>query len=251
MEMDSDFKSVADDFFVNLNLQTTLTLPTSRETILHYCEAVQKEFPTMTSFYQRDTGEYVLEGDRDSGSYRWLELQAHHMSSGYFNPPDVASAYRQHRWLLDRSIYYLGVTGLDVEALDVIYGFNMDFQGNRDAIVAQALLSGSPILSLLSEGQGKPVEFEPSFTLALDEECYLQARVLLETRSNSYQVRTGRYDEEPISIYFTIRQYQQPGKLLDVRKSFDKQAEICEDLAGRILLPNIIRPIAAAIASEQ
>jgi hypothetical protein len=247
--MDADFKSVADDFFVNLNLQTTLTLPTSRETILHYCEAVQKEFPTMTSFYQRDTGEYVLEGDRDSGNYRWLELQAHHMSSGYFNPPDVASACRQHRWLLDRSIYYLGVTGLDVEALDVIYGFNMDFQGNRDAIVAQALLSGSPILSLLSEGQGKPVEFEPSFTVALDEDCYLQARVLLETRSNSYQVRTGRYDEEPISIYFTIRQYQQPGKLLDVRKSFDKQCEICEDLASRIVLPNIIRPIAAAIAS--
>jgi len=83
----------------------------------------------------------------------------------------------------------------------------------------------------------------------LDEDCYLQARVLLETRSNSYQVRTGRYDEEPISIYFTIRQYQQPGKLLDVRKSFDKQCEICEDLASRIVLPNIIRPIAAAIAS--
>lgn len=247
--MDDDFKSVADDFFVNLNLQTTLQLPTSRETILHYCEAVQKEFPTMTSFYQRDTGEYVLEGDRDSGSYRWLELQAHHMSSGYFNPPDVASAHRQHRWLLDRSIYYLGVTGLDVEALDVIYGFNMDFQGNRDAIVAQALLGGSPLLSLLSEGQAKPVEFEPSFTVALDEECYLQARVLLETRSNSYQVRTGRYDEEPISIYFTIRQYQQPGKLLDVRQSFDKQCEICEDLCSRNVLPNIIRPIAAAIAS--
>jgi len=68
--MDADFANVADDFFVNLSVQTTLPLPRNRETVLHFFEAVQKQFAGMTSFYQRDGGEYVLEGDRESGCYQ-------------------------------------------------------------------------------------------------------------------------------------------------------------------------------------
>ena len=109
-----DFTSAADDFFVNLDLQTTLALPDSRETILQFCEAVQKKFQGMASFYQRDSGQYVLEGDRDSGSYQWMELQSHQLSAGYFNPPDLPSAYELHSWLLDRVVYFLGIGGLDV-----------------------------------------------------------------------------------------------------------------------------------------
>ena len=71
-----DFNTVADDFFVNFDFQTTLALPNSRESVLHFCEAIQKEFPDMTSFYQRETGEFVLEGNHDTGSYQWMEMQA-------------------------------------------------------------------------------------------------------------------------------------------------------------------------------
>ena len=58
-----DLNNVADDFFINTTLQTTLPLPESRETILQFAEAVTREFPTMTSFYRRDSGEHVLEGE--------------------------------------------------------------------------------------------------------------------------------------------------------------------------------------------
>lgn len=88
--MELDFKSIADDFFVNMDLQTTMVLSNSRETVLHFCEAVQREFPTMTNFYQREGGEFVLEADHEPGTYSWLEMQPHHISAGYFNPPDVA-----------------------------------------------------------------------------------------------------------------------------------------------------------------
>jgi len=249
--MATDFSSIADDFFINLSLQTTLQLPDSRETILHFCEAVQKEFPGMTAFYQRETGEYVLEGDRDSGSYQWMELQTRRLSAGYFNPPDPAAGYRLHNWLLDRSQYYLGISGLDVECLDATLAFNLDFVGNRDAIVADALLGGSALGSLSGQGARKPIEFEPSLVISLDEDCYLQARLSLETRSNSYQVRTGHYDDEPISVYFTVRRYPQIGKVMDFKQAFASQCEICEDLVERLVVPNIIQPIASAIASSQ
>ena len=168
--MDVDFSSVADDFFVNLNLQTTMPLPTTRENVLHFYEAVQKQFPSLTSFYVRDSGEYVLEGDRDSGSYRWLELQTNQLAAGYFSPPRREDAYRFHRWLLDRSIYYLGVSGLDVEALDVMFGFNLDYRGNRDAIVAQALLNRSGQQARVNlELYSPEIQLAPGQSLTLDQ----------------------------------------------------------------------------------
>jgi hypothetical protein len=249
--MSVDYGSVADDFFVNLNLQTTLALPTSRETVLHFYEAVQKEFPSMACFYQREGGEFILEGDREGGTYQWLELQANRMSAGHFNPASPAEAYRFHSWLLDRSVYFLGVSPLDVEALDVMFGFNLDYQGNRDAIVAQALLANSPLAALMTEGSARAVEFEPSLVVSIDEECSLQARLSLETRSSSYQVRTGQYDEEPISVYFAIRRYPIPGSVINIKESFVRQSRLCEDLTARIVVPQVIRPILAAIAAGE
>ncbi len=246
-----DFKGTADDFFVNLNLQTTLALPSGRETVLHFCEAVQKEFRQMTSFFQRESGEYVLEGDREGGTYQWLELQSHHMSAGFFNPPDIESAYRLHRWLLDRSVYFLGISALDVECMDVLLGFNLDYHGNRDGIVAQALLSGSLLAELVSEGPGKPIQCEPSLIVALDEDCSLQARLSIETRSSMYQVRTGQWEDEPISVYLTVRQYPKEGQVLKIDESFARQCEACEDIVSRLIAPHVIQPIAVAIATAQ
>ena len=243
--------SAADDFFVNLNLQTTLGLPTSREGILHFCEAVQKQFTEMTSFYQRESGEYVLEGNRDSGTYPWMEIHTHRLAAGLFNPHDLARAYHLHEWLLQRSVYFLGVSGLDVECLDVMFGFNLDFRGNRDAIIADALLAGSPLSSLVGEANLKCIEFEPSFVLSMDEDCYRQARLSLETRSNSYQVRTGQYDDEPISVYLTIRQYPRPGSLVELKSAFEQLCSDCEDLANRVVVPQVVQPIAMAISAAQ
>jgi hypothetical protein len=245
-----DFSNIADDFFVNLNVQTTMKLPDSRETVLHFFEAAQKEFGSMASFFQRETGEFVLEGDRDAGKYRWCELHPNRLCAGYFNPPSLQEAYHLHRWLLERSQYYLGISGLDIEALDLLFGFNLDYQGNRDGIVADALLGDSPLAGLCEDPSIKPIEFEPNMVVSLDEECYLQGRVSIETRSTSYQVRTGQYDEEPISVYFTVRRYPAPSKPIDMLQSFQTQCELCEDITGRIVIPRILQPIAEAIATQ-
>ena len=236
-------------FPINLNLQTAMDLPNSRETVLHFCEAVQKQFSEMTSFYQRESGEFVLEGDRESGSYQWLELEARRLTAGHFNPPSLEHACQLHRWIVERSIYYLGVSGLDVEAIDVLFGFNLSYRGNRDAVVAQALLADTPLASLTEEPAAFPIECEPSFVVALDEGCHLQARLSVETRCSSFQVRTGQYDDEPISIYFTVRRYPAPGKLLKTQEAFAEQCALCEDLARRYVVGQVIQPIAAAIAT--
>ena len=87
--------------------------------------------------------------------------------------------------------------------------------------------------------------------VALDSECFLQARVAIETRNSNYQVRTGVYDQEPISVYFTIRAYPRGGQRFDMVESIKQQGQVGEDLLGRVVIPSVVRPIAAAIAAAQ
>jgi hypothetical protein len=247
--MSEVFGNIADEFFVNINLQTTIALPKERETVLSFCQTIQKQFPSMTSLYQREGSEYVLEGDREAGRYQWLELQTNSLSAGSYSPTDLHAAYAYLRWVLERCVYFLGIGGIDVECLDVTFGFNLDFIGNRDAIVGEALMYGTPMMALASEGMGPCIECEPSTVVALDGDCAMQARLAVETRCNSYQVRTGNFSDEPISVYYTIRRHPRPGEVLDLPKAFDDIRSVGEDTASRIVVPQVVRPIVAAIAT--
>ena len=51
------YSSLADDYYVNMNLSTEMELSGSRETILHYFEQMQKIYPQMRNFYAREKGE--------------------------------------------------------------------------------------------------------------------------------------------------------------------------------------------------
>src|SRR5262245_40538133 len=68
----TSYGSLADDFYVNLNLNTEMKLPDGRETILEFFQRVQKSFPTMRNFYTRENGDFVLEEDKEQGHQRWL-----------------------------------------------------------------------------------------------------------------------------------------------------------------------------------
>lgn len=249
--MSANLGNFSDDFFVNSELHTSLPLPEARETVLQFCEAAQKQFGDLTEFYRREEGTFALEGDRGAGSYRWVELAARQLSSGAFNPADVQDAYHLHGWLLECSRYYLGISHLDVESLDLVYGFNLDYAGNRDAVVCEALLGGSRLWALAGETNATPLNFEPTLVIALDAECSLQGRLAIETRNSTYQVRSGDYEAEPISVYLTVRAYPQPAERFDMCKSLAAQAEAGEDLLEKVVIPQIVGPIAAAIAARQ
>ena len=55
------YASLSDDHFININLNTEMPLPNSRETVLDFFGRVQKQYPTMRNFYTRETGDFVLE----------------------------------------------------------------------------------------------------------------------------------------------------------------------------------------------
>jgi len=242
------YSSLCDDFYVNMNLSTEMELPNNRETVLHYFERIQKKYPTMRNFYCREKGDFVLEEDKDRGQYRWATIENRRVCSGQVNPETVEGALEQHKLALDLAPFMLSVSPLDCEALDLLYGFDFTYRGNHNQLVADAL-GLSPALEKMGEIPGASViNHEPSITLALDEDCRMQCRLSIETRTNAYQVRTGEYPEEQLSVYLTARQYGSLGPETTYVAALEQLSHICAEMVDAYVVDHVLRPLAQAIA---
>ena len=248
--MSNPYAAFCEDFYVNMRLGSQLALPHSRDTLLHFFERVQKAYPAMTRFRKNDNGEFNLEEDRGSQSYRWLSLEQKRISAGHVNPAGFEDAVKMHSLLLDMAPHHLGLSPLEIDYLDVLFGFDLAFGGNHDEIIAESLFPESPLNCLLEEQGARAVDFQPTVTVALSEDCRMQARVDIVTRTNSYQVRTGDYADDVISVYLIVRRYwgDRPKDPMDAM--FTRMAERAEHLATNYIVPRVLRPISAAIASR-
>ena len=242
------YTPLSDDFYINMNLGTEMELPTNRETVLHFFERVRKTYPTMRNFYCRDRGDFVLEEDKDQGNYRWCTIEPRRVCSGQVNPASIEDVLQQHALVLELAPYMLSVSPLDCEALDLLYGFDFTCRGNQNQLVAQAL-GISPAAEWALEIPGATViNCEPSLTVALDEECRTQFRLSVETRTSAYQVRTGDYPEEQLSVYVTARQYGSLGPDATFVDTLRRLNQVCQEMLDRHVIEHVLKPLAKAIA---
>jgi hypothetical protein len=242
------YASLADDFYVNLNLATEMELPAHRETVLQYFERIQRHYPSMRKFYCRDKRDYVLEEDKDQGRYRWAAVETKRLCSGVVNPATLEAAVDQHRLVLELAPAYLSVSPLDCEALDVLFGFDFAFRGNHNALLAEALGVGSAFDRVGEMPGGRVINYEPSLTMALDEDCRVQVRVSTETRTNAFQVRTGEFAEEQLSVYVTARQYGSLDPDTTFVEALDRLVRLARDVVDSSVVEQILRPLARTIA---
>ena len=242
------YASLADDFYVNVTLATEMELPAQRETILQYFERIQRHYPAMRKFYCRDKRDYVLEEDKDQGRYRWAAVEAKRLCSGQLNPPTVEAALDQHRLVLDLAPAYLSVSPLDCEALDVLFGFDFAYRGNHNGVLAEALGVGQAFERIGELPGGRVINFEPSLTMSLDEDCRVQVRVSTETRTNAFQVRTGDYADEQLSVYVTARQYGSLDADTTYCETVDRLARTARDVLDSCVVEQILKPLARTIA---
>lgn len=249
--MSNPYAAFCDDFYVNMRLGSQMNLPHQRETVLHCFERVQKDFPGMVRFRRGDGGnEFSLEEERGGNGYRWVSIESKRLSSGHVNPPSVEEAMRLHNNVLRMTPHYLGLSPLEIEYVDILFGFDMQFAGNHDEIIAESLCGGGPLSCLLEETGAKPVDFQPTVTVSLSDDCRLQARIDIVTRTNSYQIRTGDYADDVISVYLILRRYwgDRPKVALEVMAQ--ELSERAEALTQSHIAPKVLRPIAAAISSR-
>lgn len=242
------YGAFSDDFYVNMNLSTEMGLPQGRETLLHYFEQIRRRYPKMQNFYSRETGEFVLEEEKSAGAYRWVSTEQKRINSGAVNPESYESALEQHRTVLDLVPYEMSVSPLDCEALSVMLGFDFSYCGNQNEILAEAVGVPRGLERFLQVPFGRLLSNEPSLQFALDEECRTQCRVSFESRTNAYQVRTGEFTEDQISVYLTVRRYESLGASESYVQEFNRLALLCQDLVDEYLVPSVLRPLQERIS---
>src|SRR3954453_1403012 len=248
--MYAPFASACDDFYVNMRLATQLSLPHNRETVLHFFERVQRQYPEMSRFRKYDNGDLSIEEKRDNDSYRWVTLESRRLCAGHVNPDSLEDSMKLHTLLLQQAPYDLGLSTVEIDYLDILFGFDLSFRGNHDEIIAESLLHDSPLGCLLGETDAKAVDIQPSITVALSEDCRLQGRIDVVTRTNSYQVRTGDYGNDVISVYLILRRYYGDRPKLALEKLIAEMAGRAEELCENFIIPRVLKPINSAIASR-
>ena len=250
--MSADFSSVCDEFYASSRLFLKLDMPLERETVLHFFDRIRKEFPTMHRFRRRDDGCPVLEEDPENGvSRRWVRLEPNSLRFGHFAPPDVAAVRRLADVILEHAPYHLTFSEIDYDHLELIYGFDLQYRGNHDQLVAETLWADHPLCQfLMGDDVTHAIDAQPYLGVALTPNCDLQAYIETKSRTTTYEVRTGDYERQPLSVFLTLRKYwnmDQKDSLAQVAGSLFDHADT---LADTKVVPLMINPLAQAIASR-
>ncbi|MBX3423146.1 MAG: hypothetical protein KF752_16435 [Pirellulaceae bacterium] len=242
------YENCCDEFYANMYLQTEMRLPRNRETLLHFFDQIRRRHPNLTNFYARQRGEYCIDQEKVDGQYRWVSIEQRRLCSGAVNPTSLEAALAQHRSVLDIAPYDLSLGRLDCESLNFTMGFDFHYRGNHSQLLAEAL-GMVPALERLSEVVPGPLlGYEPTLQFALDEDCRTQARINFESRSTAYQVRTGEFGEEGLSVHLTVRRYASLSQEEQFTTELERLAGIAGQLVNDYLVENILQPLQQMIA---
>lgn len=249
--MPTSFGALCSDFYVNQKLALKMDLPSDRETVLHFFERLRRSVPAMTKFRKYD-GELALESARrkDDPQYSWIALRKSAIRSGFVNPDEMEQAYRYQQLILKQAPYHLSISPLDVDYVELTFGFDLECGENQDEIVTQALFADSPMGSLLNIEGTRVLDCQPFVSMNLNDAGSLQAYFEVKTRQKSRRGRSRGYPPEPIAVYLTLRQYGPVEGLDDLAAGFPKLAEECSRLAIDKLVPDLLMPISRCITSS-
>ncbi len=250
--MSTDYTQFCDDFYVSCRLFLKLDLALERETVLHFFDRVRKDFPDLQKFRRREDGCLILEGvPTHDESRRWIRLEPNSLRFGHHGPPSVEAVRNLANVILEQAPYHLTFSELDYDHLEIIYGFDLEYRGNHDQLVAETLWADHPLGQfVLGSDAAHAIDAQPYFGAALTEACDLQAYIETKSRTSTFEVRSNEYERQPLSIFLTLRKYWNIGadaKLVDVANNLFDRAD---QLAGAKVIPLLVNPLAQAIASR-
>lgn len=201
------------------------------------------EFERIRTFEQ----EVALETAEVDGHYQWVGVRPRQISSGVVNPVQIEDGYSLHKLVLELAPYYLSISPLHIEYIELVFGFDLPARENRNTIVMQSLLSNSPLASLASDGIEPLLDVQPRIGFALNEACDLQAFVEVKTRTSAAETSTQIFNDEPISVFLTIRRNGPLESVEEFTSTFDRLAGHIEHIAEHRVIPDIVVPLHQAI----
>ncbi|MBS0191247.1 MAG: hypothetical protein U0573_15575 [Phycisphaerales bacterium] len=247
--MSDSFRALCSDFYINQKLSVKMDLPRGRDTVLDLFERVRKQFPSMSQF-RRYREELALESPQGEGAHRWLAVRNNNIRSGVVNPGQPGEEYSLHKNILETAPFFMNISALDVDYLELLYGFDLAAGGNHDAIVFDALLPGSPLAQLADLPGGVPVDCQPLLGMRIagreDTEVYFEVKTRAGTSTG---FREADAPPEPISVYLTLRRFGAVTDVKDLVSILGDLSNLGEELVESRVVPTLLVPIRDAIAS--
>ncbi|MDP7005384.1 MAG: hypothetical protein QF718_04150 [Phycisphaerales bacterium] len=241
------FQTLCSDFYVNQKISLSLDLPKLQESSTELFERIRREIPEFDRIRPFDQ-EIALESSEIEGRYQWIGLRPRSINSGFVNPNHIDNAYYLHKLILELAPYYLSVTPLHIEFIELIYGFDMSARENRNNVVMQSLLSNTPLASLADETMEPLLDVQPRVGFALNEACDLQAFVEVKTRTSAVETATGIFQDEPISVFLTVRKNGPIQEVSELTETFSRLAGHIEHIAEHRVVPDVVVPLHQAIS---
>ncbi len=251
--MSDSYRALCSDFYVNLKLGVKMELPRGRDTVLELFERTRKQFPAMGNF-RRYRDELALESPQSDTPHRWIAVRANSVRAGSVNPPTMPQAYTLHQYVLETAPVYLNISPLDIECVELLFGFDLVAPGNHDEIVFETLVGGSPLAKLSEIPGASLTDYQPIVGMTLKDEVGdrgdVEAHFEIKTRPTSHlSHREGDGGRDPISVYVTLRRFGAIGDLKQLAVMLGRLAEIGEELVETRVVPHMLVPLRDAIAS--
>ena len=243
----STFTAFCSDFYVNQKLALKLDLPERRETVLDLFDRVRRTFPRLSTF-QRYDGEVALESDSSEREWQWVALRQTTIRSGHVNPATLADSYNFHKALLEVAPYFLSISPLDVDMLEVVFGFDFETEHDRDEVVFDALLEGTRLAGLVDRDTELIADAQPSLAISLGGRGELQAA--FEVRTRPRVPVAGERGGDPISVFLTVRRFGPLASLDELKSAFGAVVCHAEILAENRVIPHVVVPIHEALQAR-
>jgi hypothetical protein len=246
------FGVFCDEFYVNTRLYLKLDLDPSRETLLHFMEQIRRAFPRMSRLRRRDDGGLVLdEANREGQDRRFVRIDASALRFGNFHPSDADAVSGFANMILRQAPHHLSLSELDYDYMEVAFGFDLEYRGNHDELVAETLFSDHPLLCALTSEEEHVIDCQPFFGVKLTDDCEKQIYLEVKGRTSTYEIRTGEYESTALSVYLTARRYWGFAADSDLMSVHRDLLMTGEQYAADCAVPHVVQPLAAAIASRR
>ena len=239
----ADFDSLCRDFCVNQKLALKMDLPAAREPVLDLFGRLRKDLPRLASLQRYPDGEVALESVEDERDFLWVAMRQLSLKSGWVNPSTLEEAYRMHRTVLEVAPYFLSISPLDVDHLELVYAFDFECDGNRDEIVLDALLGGSPLGDFADASTDTILDSQPFIALALADAPDMHVYVEVKTRLPRGETAVTREGGEPLSVLLTVRRTGPVRALADLPTILAALSGHGERLVEQRLIPRVLMPL--------
>lgn len=239
-------RALCSDFYINQRLNLKMDLPMRRDTVLSLYDRVRREQPWMDRF-RRYKNELSLESSPRGAAQHWVALRRSSVRSGSVNPETEEEAFALHKLILELAPYFLDISALDIEYIELLFGFDLLAGGNHDAAVHAALMGDSPLGRLAQESGTTVIDCAPIVGVVLDDPTGFQAHYEVKTRSPG-RAAGVEGPEAPISIYLTVRRYGPIPDLKEMPAFAQTLISKGEELISSQVVPNLLVPIRESLA---